>query len=184
MIVQQPLILCEEWGGHLCICLGTVQYWWISIGLVIVQLRAVFCPSVQYLSFFCHAFSWTILDSSSFPLSFMSWYALLLLFFLIFSSISLHCSPIQFSFAFFMHLLNVVVHFLVFLRSFRFESFLSKFSPFVAQIKKILQWHGFFLVMMFAKDLTSCSSNCCVEGGDHWISGYFTTNVQSTSHSQ
>ena len=37
--------------------------------------------------------------------SFASWYALLLLFFLRFSSVSLHCSPIQFSLAFFMHLL-------------------------------------------------------------------------------
>ena len=36
--------------------------------------------------------------------SFASWYALLLLFFLRFSSISLHCSHAQFSFAFFMHL--------------------------------------------------------------------------------
>ena len=33
---------------------------------MIVQLSAVFCPSVQYLSFFCEAFSWTILDKSSF----------------------------------------------------------------------------------------------------------------------
>ena len=46
----------------LCVCLGTVQYWWISTGLVVVQLRAVFRPSVQYLSLFCEAFSWTILD--------------------------------------------------------------------------------------------------------------------------
>ena len=52
----------------LCVCLGTVQYWWIAIGFVIVQFRAVFCPSVQYLSLFCEAFSWTILDSRSFPL--------------------------------------------------------------------------------------------------------------------
>ena len=52
----------------LCVCLGTVQYWQMSVDLVIVQLSAVFCPSVQYLSFFCEAFSWTILDSSSFPL--------------------------------------------------------------------------------------------------------------------
>ena len=37
--------------------------------------------------------------------SFSSWYALLLLFFLRFSSISLHCSPILFSFAFFVYLL-------------------------------------------------------------------------------
>ena len=27
----------------------------------------------------------------------------------------------------------------------------------------------FFLLTMFAKDLTGCSSHCCVEGGDHWI---------------
>ena len=40
-----------------CVCLGIVQYSWIFIGLVIVQLRAVFCPSVQYLSLFCEAFS-------------------------------------------------------------------------------------------------------------------------------
>ena len=51
-----------------CVSLGTVQYWWISIALVVVQLRAVFCPSVQYLPLFCEAFSWTILDSSHFPL--------------------------------------------------------------------------------------------------------------------
>ena len=50
------------------VCLGTVQYWRISIGLVVLQLSAVFCPSVQYLSLFCEAFSWTILDSNRFPL--------------------------------------------------------------------------------------------------------------------
>ena len=35
---------------------------------MVVQLRAVFRPSVQYLSLFCEAFSWTILYSSRFPL--------------------------------------------------------------------------------------------------------------------
>ena len=45
----------------LCVHLGTFQYWWI--------LRfSVFCPLVWYLSFFCKAFSWIVLDSSSFPL--------------------------------------------------------------------------------------------------------------------
>ena len=34
--------------------------------------------------------------------------------------------------------LDVVVHFLVFCSSFRLESFLSQFSPFVAQIKNCL----------------------------------------------
>ena len=56
--------------------------------------------------------------------SFTSWYALLLLFFLRFSSVSLHCSTIQFSVLAFHAPHDVVVHFLVFLRSFRFESFL------------------------------------------------------------
>ena len=46
----------------LCVGLRIAQYWWISIGLVTVQLRGVFCPSVQYLSFFCEAFSRTILN--------------------------------------------------------------------------------------------------------------------------
>ena len=55
-------------GWPISVCLGTVQYWWISIGFVVVQLRAVFSPSVQYLSLFCEAFSLTILDSSCFPL--------------------------------------------------------------------------------------------------------------------
>ena len=73
---------------------------------MIIQLRTVFCPLVQYLSCFCARFSWKMLDSSSLPLS--RWYALLLSFFLKFSSISLHCSPIQFSFAFFMHLLMLL----------------------------------------------------------------------------
>ena len=79
--------------------------------------------------------SWTVVAFPCFTVvkSFTSWYVLLLLFFLRFSSISQHCSPIQFSLAFFVHLFKV--HFLVFLRSFRLKSFLSQFSPFVAQIK-------------------------------------------------
>ena len=49
--------------------------------------------------------SWTVVD---FPRSVTSWYALLLLFFLGFSSVSLHCSPIQFSLAFFLHRLMLL----------------------------------------------------------------------------
>ena len=54
--------------------------------------------------------SWTVVTFPCFTVvkSFTSWYALLLLFFLRFSSISLHCSPIQFSLAFFMHLLMLL----------------------------------------------------------------------------
>ena len=47
--------------------------------------------------------------------------------------------------------LDFVVHFLAFLRSFRFESFPSQLSPFVAQIKNLCSGPGFFLLTMFAK---------------------------------
>ena len=50
-----------EWSSS--VCSGTVQYWRISVDIVILQLRTVFCPSVQYLSFFCEAFSWKIVDT-------------------------------------------------------------------------------------------------------------------------
>ena len=105
--------------------------------------------------------SWTVVAFPCFAVvkSFTSWYALLLLFFLRCSSISLHYSPFQFSLAFFHAPLDVVLHFLVLLRSFRFESFLSQFSPFVAQIKNFCSDPGFFLLMMFARDLNSCISH-------------------------
>ena len=72
---------------------------------MIVRLRAVFYPLVQYLSFFFEEFperSWTVVAFPCFTVdkSFTSWYALLQLFFLRLSSISLHCTSIQFSFAF------------------------------------------------------------------------------------
>ena len=37
------------WLTSVCVCLGTIQCWWISICIAIAQLRAVFCLSVQYL---------------------------------------------------------------------------------------------------------------------------------------
>ena len=102
--------------------------------------------------------SWTKIAFPCFTAveSFTSWYALLLLFFLRFSSISLHCFPFQVSFAFFMHLL-IVVHFLRLLRSFRFKSFLSQFSPFVAQIE------------YFGSDPVFFSSSDDVCQGSHWL---------------
>ena len=102
--------------------------------------------------------------------SFTTWYALSLLFFLRFSSILLHCSPIQFSFAFshaswwccslpcISQILQVqIVSFSVF-SSCRTD-------------QEFLQWPRFFffLLTMFVKDLIGCFSHCCVEGGDHWI---------------
>ena len=47
--------------------------------------------------------------------------------------------------------IDVLVHFLVFLRSFRLIFFLSQFSPFVAQIKNFCSDPGFFLLTMFAR---------------------------------
>ena len=41
----------------LCVYLGAVPCLWLAIGFVIVQLTAVFCPSVQYLSIFREEFS-------------------------------------------------------------------------------------------------------------------------------
>ena len=50
-----------------------------------------------------------------------------------------------------------VVYFPVFLRFFRFKSFLSQFSPSVAQIKNFCSDPEFFLLKMFAKKLTGVS---------------------------
>ena len=113
--------------------------------------------------------SWTVVAFPCFTVvkSFTSWYALLLLFFLRFSSISLHCSPIQFSLAFFMHLLMLLCTSLYFSDpsgsnlSFLSSLLLSHRSRTLAVIQL------FFLLTMFAKDLTGCFSRCCVEGGDH-----------------
>ena len=54
-IVLQPPLLCEGWGGYPLCLLGDSSVMF-STGLVTVQLRAVFCPSAQCLSFFCEAF--------------------------------------------------------------------------------------------------------------------------------
>ena len=71
-------------------------------------------------------------------------------------------------FCFFHAHLNIVVHFPIFCRFFRFKSFLSQFSPFVAQIDNFCSDQGFFFLLnMFAKDLTGCFSHCCVADGDH-----------------
>ena len=111
MIVLESQFLCKGWGG--CpLCLGTVQCWWISIGLVIVQLRAVFCLTGSVYHSSVRHFperSWIVVAFPCFTVvkSFTSLYAHLLLFFLRFSSVLLHCS-IQFSFAFFLHLMMIM----------------------------------------------------------------------------
>ena len=69
-------------------------------------------------------------------------------------------------FCIFRAFLDVVVHYPVFLRSFRLKSVLFQFSPFVTQIKNICSDTGFLLLAVFAKDLPGCFCHCCVEGSD------------------
>ena len=71
-----------------------------------------------------------------------------------FSLTSLFSYPVFFSL--FHAPLDVVVHSLVFLRSSRLKSFLSQFSPFVAQIKNFCNDPGFF-----------SSDDVCQ--GSHWL---------------
>ena len=109
--------------------------------------------------------------------SFIGWYALLLLFFLRFSSISLHCSPIQFSSAFFMHLLMLLFTSLYFSDTSGSNLFFLGSSHLwhrsrISAVTQVFCLFVFFcfLLTMFAKDLTGSSSHCCVEDGGHWIS--------------
>ena len=112
-----------------------------------------------------------VLDSSSFPMfhSDQVFHELVCPFTVVLSQNFFNLSAL-FSypgfFCFFHAPLDVVVHVLVVLRAFRFESFLSQFSPFVTQIKDFCCDSCFFS-SVFATDLTGCFSHCCIEGGDH-----------------
>ena len=66
------------------------------------------------------------------------------LFFLRFSLVSLHCCPIQFSFAFFMHLLMLFTSLYFSDPSGSNFFFLSQFYPLVAQIRNFCSDPGFF----------------------------------------
>ena len=117
-------------------CSCTAQSSILSIGSVSVALL---------LSIFLNG-SCTVVAVPCFTVvkSFTSWYALFLLLFLRFSSV--HYTVLLSIFLYIFHApLDVVVHFLVFLRSFRLKSFLSQLSPFVAQIKNFYSDSGFFL---------------------------------------
>ena len=172
MIVLQPPLLCERWGGH-PLCLSgdsSVQidlHWHCDCTAQssILSRFSICRSSVRHFP----ERSWTRVAFPCFTVvkSFTSWFALLLLFFLRFSSISLHCSPTQLNFAFFTHLL-------VLLFTSLYSSDLSGSNRFFlsslllshrSRISAVTQ--GFFLLTMFAKDLTGCFSHCCVEGGDH-----------------
>ena len=100
--------------------------------------------------------SWIVVAFLCFTVvrSFPSRYTLLLLFFLRFSSISLHCS-ILFSFCFFHAPLDVLVHFFLILRSFKFDFFFSVLS-FRRTDEEFLQWPRVF-----------SSDDVCK--GSHWL---------------
>ena len=118
--------------------------------------------------------SWTVVAFPCFTVvkSFTSWYGLLLLFILRFSSFSLHCSPVQFSLAFFMHLLNccslpcISQILQVQIVSFSGPSF-GRTDQKILQQPRVLLFLFCFLLTMCATDLTGCFNYCCVEGGDH-----------------
>ena len=105
MIVLQPPLLSEGWDGHpLCLSGDSsvlMDLHW-SCSCTAVHAFSICCSSVRHFP----EQSWTVVAFLCVTVvkSFTSWCALLLLLFLRFSSVSLHCSPIQFSFAFFMHL--------------------------------------------------------------------------------
>ena len=166
------------WSSSLS-CWGTVQYWWISTGLVIVQLRAVFCPSDQYFSFFCEAFSRMTLDSSSFPLfhSGQVFHVLVCPLTVVLPQIFFNLTTLfVFSYPVFFFPFSCtswcycsLLYISQILQPFRLKSFLSQFSPFVTHIKIFCSDLGVLLLTVFAKNLTGCFSHCCVEGGDHWV---------------
>ena len=144
--------LCKGWGGH-PLCLSGYSSVLMNLHwpctFVVVQLRAVFCPSVQHLSFFCEAFSRMILDSSGFPLFHggQVFHQLVCPLTVVLPQIFFNLTTlISYSvfFCLFPALFDVVVHFLVFLRSFRLKSCLSQFSPFVAQTKNFCNDSVFF----------------------------------------
>ena len=93
-----------------CVCLGTVQYWLISTALWLYSLEqySVYRFSISHSSVkHFPERSWIVVAFPCFTMvmPFTSWYGLLLLFSVRFTPISLHCSSIQYSFSFFMHLL-------------------------------------------------------------------------------
>ena len=109
MIVLQPPLPCEGLGRSSSVCVwgqfstnGSPLALWLYSSEQYSVNRFSICLSVRHFP----ERSWTVVAFPCFPVvkSFTSWYALLLLLF-IFSSVSLHCYPIQFSFAFFVHLL-------------------------------------------------------------------------------
>ena len=116
--------------------------WLYSSEQYFVHRFSISRSSVRHFS----GLSWPVVAFPCFTVvkSFTSWYALLLLFFLRFSSVSLHCSPIQFSFAFFMLLLMLLSASMYFSDPSGSNRFFSQLSPFLAQIKNFCSDQVFF----------------------------------------
>ena len=159
MTVLQPPLLCEGWGGHLLCLSGD------SPVLMDHHRPCEYTAQCSILSI------GSVLESSSFSLfhSGQVFHELVCPLPQIFFSLTKVFSY-QVFFSLFHAPLDVVFHFPVFLRSFRFKSFLSQFSLLLLHRSRIsLVTQDFFLLAMFAKDLTGCFNHCCVEGGDQGI---------------
>ena len=117
---------------------------------MIVQLRAVFRPSVQYLLLFCEVFSWMTLVSSRFPLfhSGQVFHQLVcpltvVLPRIFFNLTTLFFYPVFFSL--FRAPPDVVVYFLYFLRSLRLIFFSFWVLSFCRTDQELLQWSRVFV---------------------------------------
>ena len=128
MNVLQPPILCEGWGGHPLRLSGNssilMDLHWPCSCTAHSSILSIGSVSVD----FCEAFSWTILYSSCFPLfrSGQVFHQLVCPLTVVLPQIfcnltTLFSNPVFFSL--FHAPLDVVVHFLVFLRSFRLKIF-------------------------------------------------------------
>ena len=179
MIILQPLLLCEGpsgWQGSkyqlLCEGWGGRPLCLSGDSSVLIDLRwSCDCSAQPYslhrISISRYSVgrfpdlperSWIVVVSPSFTVvkSFTSWYALLLLFFPRFSSVSPHRSPIQFFFALCMHLLMLFSTSLYFSDPSGSNLVFLSFSHFVTQVSD----PGFF----FSRCLPKISLPCVPAG--------------------
>ena len=131
LIVLQPPLLCEGWGSHPLSVWGQsstdgspLALWLYSSVQYSVHRFSISHSSVRHFP----ELSWTVIAFPCFTVvkSFTSWYALLLLFFLRFSSVSLHCSPLHFSFALYVILTNTTGCNIICFNSMQLGSYMQK----------------------------------------------------------
>ena len=147
MIVLQPPVLCK--CRPLCVSDGSSLALWLYSSEQYSVHRFSICLSSVRLFFSFFLFFWTILDSGSFSLfnGGQFFYELVCPLIVILPQIFFSLTTLLFYPDFFCPFhapVDVAVHFLVLLNSFRFESLLSQFSPLVAQINNFCSDPFFF----------------------------------------